>query len=136
MHSNIGMYNEVAKTLDELLKNTSNRKDIIQDFKDKVKDSEPITDEDLQEIHQDVQRLVSATTTGMSTLNILLKRLVISELEKIAKNTNSVMLLDYIDKINSTEQFLDTDVSFLEQYLGSADSSVNEIIRIISHLVT
>jgi len=130
------MYNEVAKTLDELLKNTSNRKDIIQDFKDKVKDSEPITDEDLQEIHQDVQRLVSATTTGMSTLNILLKRLVISELEKIAKNTNSVMLLDYIDKINSTEQFLDTDVSFLEQYLGSADSSVNEIIRIISHLVT
>nr|DAS39597.1 MAG TPA: hypothetical protein [Caudoviricetes sp.] len=34
MHSNIGMYNEVAKTLDELLKNTSNRIDIIQDFKD------------------------------------------------------------------------------------------------------
>nr|DAS39598.1 MAG TPA: hypothetical protein [Caudoviricetes sp.] len=103
MHSNIGMYNEVAKTLDELLKNTSNRIDIIQDFKDKVKDSEPITDEDLQEIHQDIQRLVSATTTGMSTLNILLKRLVVSELEKIASKTNSVVLLDYIDKINSTE---------------------------------
>lgn len=136
MHSNIGMYNEVAKTLDELLKNTSNRIDIIQDFKDKVKDSEPITDEDLQEIHQDIQRLVSATTTGMSTLNILLKRLVVSELEKIASKTNSVVLLDYIDKINSTEQFLDSDVSFFEQYLGSADSSANEIIRIISHLVT
>lgn len=136
MHSNIGMYNEVAKTLDELLKNVSNRKDIIQDFKSKVKDSEPITNDDLQEIHQDVQRLVSVTTTGISTLNILLKRLVISELEKVANKTNSVALLDYIDKINSTEQFLDDDVSFLEQYLGSADSSANEIIRIIAYLVT
>jgi hypothetical protein len=73
-HSNIGMYRAIAISLSELLENSADQQDVLNDYNSKSPSNSKITMENIDEIRQDVQRLVSLTQSGISVLNLLLKR--------------------------------------------------------------
>jgi len=72
-HSNIGMYRAVAVGLHELLTNPIDRQDLVKDYNKKHADSQ-ISIQNVEEIYDDLNRLISLTQAGIDVLNILLKR--------------------------------------------------------------
>ena len=140
MHSNVGMYNQVAVSLLQMLNNNPNVVELINEYNNSDKQGSDISINDINEIKEDVSNLVSITEEGKKVLELMLKKNVAQTIRNQAEKAGSIEGLEYVE--NVVEQFgvddnpiFSEDISSFEKWAGSMDSSTNEAIRAMSHMI-
>ena len=135
MHSNIGMYNDVAETMLGLLDQNSTKEDIIKGYNEGLPEDQRISEKDLEEVKHSVQDLVSITKEGIAILRILRDRTAKDILRKKAEKEGNVEDMDeYIKNITENPTF-DDNISSFELWMGAMDSASNEALRALSGIV-
>lgn len=135
MHSNIGMYNDIAETMLGLLDQNSSADDIITEYNRNLPEDQKITLSDLEEVKRSVQDLASITKEGVAILRILRDRTAKDILRKKAEKEGNVEDMDeYIKNITENPTF-DDNISSFELWMGSMDSASNTALRALSSIV-
>lgn len=135
MHSNIGMYKQIASDLDGLLNQNSTADEIVEEFNRSVPEDQKITRNDLEEVKRSVGDLVQVTTEGESILKTLrdrtAKHILLSKAEK---EGNVEDMQEYLNNITENPTF-DDNISWFEASLGAMDSASNNALRALSSIV-
>ena len=143
MHSNIGVYLEIAEQLSGVLKETSNKNDILREFNEGKTDEEKLTLDDLEEMQKIIEHVEGLCTDTTVALNIINGRIAQkSLLEQSEKSRATEEMRDFLALSQRTKgegalinSITQTDVSWLEQNLFSQDSSTNAAVRALYSIV-
>lgn len=135
MHSNIGMYSDIAKTMLGLLNQESSKNQIINEYNSNMPENQKITTQDINEIIKSVQDLAAITQEGLAILEILRDRTAKDILMKKAeKEGNLEGMEEYLNTITENPTF-DDNISSFELWLGSMDNASNDALRALSSIV-
>ena len=143
MHSNIGVYLEIAEQLSGVLKETSNKNDILREFNDGKTDEEKLTLDDLEKMQKIIKHVEGLCNDTKVALNIINGRIAQkSLLEQSEKSKATEEMRDFLALSQRTKgegalinSITQTDVSWLEQNLFSQDSSTNAAVRALYSIV-
>lgn len=143
MHSNIGVYLEIAEQLSGVLKETSNKNDILREFNDGKTDEEKLTLDDLEKMQKIIEHVEGLCNDTKVALNIINGRIAQkSLLEQSEKSRATEEMRDFLALSQRTKgegalinSITQTDVSWLEQNLFSQDSSTNAAVRALYSIV-
>mgnify|MGYP004669691965 FL=1 len=143
MHSNIGVYLEIAEQLSGILKETSNKNDILREFNEEKTDEEKLTLDDLEKMQKIIEHVEGLCTDTRVALNIINGRIAQkSLLEQAEKSRATEEMRDFLALSQRTKgegalinSITQTDVSWLEQNLFSQDSSTNAAVRALYSIV-
>ena len=135
MHSNIGMYKQIASDLEGLLNQNSTADEIVEEYNKSVPENQKITREDLEEVKRSVGDLVQVTTDGESILKTLRDRTAKHILlAKAEKEGNAEDMQEYLDNITENPTY-DDNISWMEASFGAMDSASNNALRALSSIV-
>ena len=143
MHSNIGVYLEIAEQLSGVLKETSNKNDILREFNEGKTDEEKLTLDDLEKMQKIIEHVEGLCNDTKVALNIINGRIAQkSLLEQSEKSRSTEEMRDFLALSQRTKgegalinSITQTDVSWLEQNLFSQDSSTNAAVRALYSIV-
>ena len=135
MHSNIGMYNNIAETMLGILNQVTSSQQIIDEYNNGVSDDQRIGLEEIEELKKTVQDLSSVTAEGVAILKTLRDRTAKDILRKKAQKEGAEETMEeYLNTITENPTF-DDNISYFEMWLGAMDSASNEALRALSSIV-
>lgn len=135
MHSNIKMYENIGKTMLNVLDQNSSEEQIIQEYNRNLPDDQKITIRDIEELRKSIRDLISVAAEGESVLLILRNRAAKDILiKKAEKEGDKEGMEEYLKNITENPTF-DDDISFFEKNFGSMDSASNKALNALYSIV-
>lgn len=134
MHSNIKMYDSIVEQLQLMLSKDGNIQQIVDLYNKGKIDKDKISVDDLLNIKQDVDNLSSVTTAAKAVLDHMLDTISYDKMKSISESVGAREGVKYADSFIMHE-IINDDISVRQLYAGASDSSSNEAVRVISHMV-
>lgn len=134
-HANIGMYERLTSTLIIMLQNDDNIRDMIDFYNKDKQESEKINIEDIEALKNNVKHMNSVCKEGLGIIQQILNKITAKTLINVRNEVGAKDLDSYINKLAAGDPLLDEDISKLEVYAGSADSSASPLIKTLSYIL-
>lgn len=134
-HANIGMYEKLTSTIIKLLQDDENVNAIIEFYNKDKQDSEKISIDDIRELETDVSNINSLCVRGLGIIQQILNKITAKTLTNVRDEVGAQDLDSYINKLAAGDPLLDEDISKLEVYVGSADSSASPFLKTLAYLL-
>lgn len=135
MHSNVKMYENIGKTMLDILNQNSSEEQIIEEYNKNLPDDQKITKQDIEELRKSVRDLISVAAEGESALKILRNRTAKDILiKKAEKEGDKEGMQEYLNNIAENPTF-DDDISSFEKNFGSMDSASNKALNALYSIV-
>lgn len=135
VHDNIAAYKTIFDKIMQLLQPGN---EAGQGFRELIQDSiekgENITEEDVQLLIKQVQAIRQRLNWADNALEVIRKNNIKRTVEELTPQIGTHELLQYYKDYIETNS-LDEDISWFALHLGSADSSVNPMIKTLDYLV-
>lgn len=133
LHGNIGAYHKILSSLEQMLQESQNLEQILEEYNKTVNEEEKITLDDLIHLRQNVTDAASTANTGMLLLSSIAVRIAANTEKGIAENVGAYDAYEVAKALYDSKKL--DDISSRELYMGASDSSSSPIIRTISHIV-
>lgn len=134
-HSNIRMYHSIGTTLQGLLNQTNTVQQIVEEYNNGLPEDQHITEDDILEVKNIVNNLVSATQEGEQVLEILRDRTAKNILLRKAEQEGNLEAMEtFIKNVTDNANF-DDNISWFELNFGAMDSVSNDALRALYGIV-
>lgn len=135
MHTTYGLYSNIFTTIQNILNDDANIQQLLTEYNKGIeKESEKLTVDDIVQLRNACINAKTTATDGISLLTGILSKNAYNVLSGVAEEVESPSTQEFADAFLNNGVVLD-DISQRELHIGAADSSSNDIIRAISHIL-
>lgn len=133
LHGNVGAYHKILSSIEQMLQESQNLEQILQEYNRSANDDEKITLDDLIDLRQSVTDAASVANTGVLLLNAIAVRIAANTEKGIAEKVGAYDAYDVANALYDSKKL--DDISSRNLFMGASDSSPSPIIRTIAHIV-